>query len=176
MEEPRKSELKRHVGKVRGFNRFYTKQIGLLNEGLYGSRFSLSEMRVLQEIWRQKQTTATAVRGELGLDAGYLSRMLQRFEKQRLIRRTTSKSDGRQSLISLTAPGRKAFLPLEARANTDVAAMLKGLSPEKQARLVKAMSEVQEILSDRDDVLSRRSEESPQPAIAVVRSAGARRA
>jgi len=145
------SDFRACVGKVRAFNRFYTKQIGLLNEGLYGSRFSLTEVRVLQEVWRRKQTTATAIRKELALDAGYLSRMLQRFEKQRLIRRNPSKLDKRQSLVSLTAHGHRTFLPLEIRARAETAALLKKISPLKQERLVRAMREVQEIVGGTDE-------------------------
>jgi len=150
MSKLRESDLNRLVERVRGFNRFYTRQIGLLNEGLYGSRFSLTEVRVLFEICHGKETTATALRGELGLDAGYLSRMLQRFEKERLINRRPSNIDGRQNLVSLTAQGRKAFAPLDARADAEIALMLKKLTVLKQERLVEAMNAVQEILSDRE--------------------------
>jgi DNA-binding MarR family transcriptional regulator/N-acetylglutamate synthase-like GNAT family acetyltransferase len=150
MEKLRNRGLGSLVERVRGFNRFYTRQIGLLNEGVYGSRFSLTEVRVLFELDRRKETTATALRGELGLDAGYLSRMLQRFERERLANRRLSKLDGRQSLVSLTALGRKAFTPLDGRAGTEVAAMLNKLSVPEQQRLAEAMSTVQEILSDRE--------------------------
>jgi len=143
-------ELEALVKRVRAFNRFYTRQIGLLNEGLYGSRFSLTEVRVLFEIWRRNETTATVVLGELGLDAGYLSRMLRRFEQARLIHRRRSKADGRQNLISLTARGLKAFLPLEAHADADVGQMLKGLSAMQHKTLVRAMAAVQGLLSRRD--------------------------
>ncbi len=141
-------DLKKFVARVRAFNRFYTRHIGLLNEGLYGSRFSLTEVRVLREIWRRKETTATDLRGELGLDAGYLSRMLRNFEKHRLVRRRPSSLDGRQSLVSLAAQGRRAFIPLEARASAEVAAMLRHLSGIKQERLIGALNTAQEILSD----------------------------
>jgi len=144
----RESDLRTFVARVRGFNRFYTRQIGLLNEGLYGSRFSLTEVRVLREIWRRRETTATDLRGELGLDAGYLSRMLRGFDKDRLVRRRPSNIDGRQSLVSLTAQGRRAFMPLEARASAEVASMLKQLSGLKQKRLVDALNTAQRILSN----------------------------
>lgn len=150
MYKQRVRELPSAVARVRAFNRFYTRQIGLLNEGLYCSRFSLTEVRVLFEIWRRKETTATVVLGELGLDAGYLSRMLQQFEKARLIRRRPSKTDGRQNQVSLTPRGLEAFLPLEAFANADVAHMLRKLTALQRRRLVQAMSAVQEVLSPRD--------------------------
>ena len=150
MASPRQSDMKNLVESVRGFNRFYTGQIGLLNEGLYGSRFSLTEVRVLFELDRRKETTATALRGELGLDSGYLSRMLQRFEKDRLVTRRPSNIDRRQSFLSLTARGRTAFTPLDARASAEVAAMLNKLRVPEQGRLVEAMSTVQKILSDRE--------------------------
>jgi DNA-binding MarR family transcriptional regulator len=146
MFKQRDRELPSAVARVRAFNRFYTRQIGLLNQGLYGSRFSLTEVRVLFEIWRRKETTATVVLAELGLDAGYLSRMLRHFEKARLIKRTRSKTDGRQNHVSLTARGLKAFLPLEARANADIAHMLRKLTALQRRRLIQAMSAVQGIL------------------------------
>jgi DNA-binding MarR family transcriptional regulator/N-acetylglutamate synthase-like GNAT family acetyltransferase len=146
----REGDLNKLVARVRGFNRFYTRQIGLLNEGLYGSRFSLTEVRVLFELCRRKETTATVLLGELGLDAGYLSRMLRRFEKERLINRKPSNIDGRQNLVSLTVQGRKAFTPLDASADSEIAMMLNKLTVMKQERLVEAMDAVQDILSDRE--------------------------
>jgi DNA-binding MarR family transcriptional regulator/N-acetylglutamate synthase-like GNAT family acetyltransferase len=144
------SEFGKRVDSVRSFNRFYTRQLGLLNERLYGSRFSLTEVRLLFELFHRKETTATLLCATLGLDAGYLSRILQRFEKGRLIKRKASETDGRQNLIALTPQGRKAFAPLDARASFEVAAMLNKLSVSRQRRLLDAMGVIQQVFSDRE--------------------------
>src|SRR5882757_1637459 len=109
------SSLEQRIATVRHFNRFYTQKIGVLNDGLLKSSFSLTEARLLYELAARDQLTATVLRKELGLDAGYLSRLLQRFEKNRLIVRRPSPEDGRQSLLSLTDRGHRAFAPLDTR-------------------------------------------------------------
>jgi DNA-binding MarR family transcriptional regulator/GNAT superfamily N-acetyltransferase len=144
------------VAAVRRFNRFYTQRIGLLREGWLDSPFSLSEARVLYEIGQRPGTTARAIGDDLGLDAGYLSRMLQRFHKDGLIDKQVSPTDGRQTLLSMTARGRKAFAPLEAHTRAQVGAMLERLAPSEQDRLVSAMGTVETLLapeSRRDFIL-----------------------
>ena len=132
---------------VRRFNRFYTRQIGVLDEGLLQSRFSLTEVRVMYELAHRKQPTATELARDLGLDPGYLSRMLDAFRRQGLIDKHRSRQDGRQTLLSLTEKGRRTFAPLNARANEDVAALLSKLSPAKQQHLLAAMNVIEEVLS-----------------------------
>jgi DNA-binding MarR family transcriptional regulator/GNAT superfamily N-acetyltransferase len=127
------------VDAVRRFNRFYTRHIGVLGEGLLKSPFSLTEVRVLYEIAHRKLPTATALCQELGLDPGYLSRILSKFEKCGLVSKSASQSDGRQSLLELTARGRKTFATLDARQSAEVASMLRALPPAGQSRLVQAM-------------------------------------
>ena len=134
------------VAAVRSFNRFYTRQIGLLDKGYLKSSFSLSEVRVLYELAHRNKPTATELGKDLGLDAGYLSRMLRSFEKRGLIKRQASERDGRQSHLSLTAKGRKAFAPLEARSHDEVAAMLNKLPAAEQNRLVAAMHTIAALL------------------------------
>ena len=136
------------VGAIRAFNRFYTRKIGVV-DGMASSPFALAEARVLYELAHREQATATDIRKELGLDAGYMSRILREFERRKLIRREQCKTDERQKLLSLTAKGRRAFTPLDARSNRDVAAMLEGLSPTERKQLVDAVQAVRRLLGDR---------------------------
>jgi DNA-binding MarR family transcriptional regulator/GNAT superfamily N-acetyltransferase len=131
---------------MRRFNRFYTRQIGLLEEGLLNSPFSLTEVRILYELAHRQQSTAAELCKELGLDAGYLSRILRKFEKTRLIGREPSPKDGRESLLSLTKKGRKIFQPLEARSTEQVSGMMGKLPHAKQDNLVRAMHMIESIL------------------------------
>jgi DNA-binding MarR family transcriptional regulator/GNAT superfamily N-acetyltransferase len=144
-------DVQRRVDAVRGFNRFYTKQIGVLHEGLLGSPYSLTEVRVLYELAHRERPTAAELGKELGLDSGYLSRLLRGFERQGLVTKARSKSDGRQSLLSLTAQGRKAFAPLNARSHDEVAAMLERLPPVEQERLIRAMRSIETSLGARPE-------------------------
>src|ERR1044072_5070935 len=105
---------------VRRFNRFYTRQIGILQEHIYRSQFSLTEVRVLYELAYQKNVTAGELCRELGLDRGFLSRMLRNFEVQGLITSTTSSMDRRRVFLSLTSKGRKVFAPLDRRSSAEI--------------------------------------------------------
>jgi len=134
---------------VRRFNRFWTRQIGVLREGYLESPFSLTEVRVLFELAYREETTASELGGELGLDAGYLSRLLGGFEKDGLIHKRPSQADGRRSLLRLTERGRETFAPLDARSRTDIGAMLGSLSVADQERLVGAMRSIEGLLSAR---------------------------
>jgi DNA-binding MarR family transcriptional regulator/GNAT superfamily N-acetyltransferase len=136
------------VAAVRRFNRFYTQRIGLLEESWANSRFSLTQARVLYELTRGDRTTAAELARELGLDPGYLSRILRRFKADRLIVTRRSERDRRQSVLSLTARGREQFAPLEARTNEQVSAMLAGLSASAQHRLCQAMRTIHGVLDD----------------------------
>jgi len=137
------------VDAIRRFNRFYTRKIGVLQEGFLGSAFSLTQGRVLYEIAHREKPTATAVGAELGLDPGYLSRILRGFKKDGLIRAERSDADGRETLLSLTARGRKAIATLDRRSNEDVTARLRGVSEADQQRLVAAMDSIESVLAPR---------------------------
>jgi DNA-binding MarR family transcriptional regulator/GNAT superfamily N-acetyltransferase len=139
----------RAIHAVRSFNRFYTRQIGVLNEHLLESDFSLTEMRVLYELAHRDGPTAVELCKELGLDPGYLSRMIQRFEKEGLLAKVKSETDGRQSVLSLTVRGRKTFAPFEARSGEQVAAILAKLGPSEQKRLVEAMGKIEGLLGSK---------------------------
>jgi DNA-binding MarR family transcriptional regulator/GNAT superfamily N-acetyltransferase len=138
--------LDSRIEAVRRFNRFYTRQIGLLQEGLLDSPFSLTEARVLYELAHRNQSTAAEIGSELGLDAGYMSRILRSFEKHKLIDKTSSITDRRRSLLTLTKHGRKVFEPLEARSKAQIAVMLEVLTPSNQQGLIGAMNIVQGLL------------------------------
>jgi DNA-binding MarR family transcriptional regulator/GNAT superfamily N-acetyltransferase len=131
---------------IRRFNRFYTRQIGLLNEDLLNSPFSLTEVRTLYELAHRERPTAVELRNELGLDAGYLSRILRKFEKQRLIERKISRHDARQSLLRLTEQGRKVFKPLDARSTEQVRAIIGTLPHIQRTELIRAMDTIESIL------------------------------
>lgn len=140
------SQIEKSVEVVRGFNRFYTNAIGVLREGHLDSPFSLSEVRVLYELARREGTTAAELAADLRLDAGYLSRMLQGFQRRGLIDRRPSESDGRRSLLSLTAKGRKTFAPLDAKAREEIRALLSPLSAADRGRLLESMTTIQRLL------------------------------
>jgi DNA-binding MarR family transcriptional regulator/N-acetylglutamate synthase-like GNAT family acetyltransferase len=135
-----------HVDEVRRFNRFYTRQIGVLREKLYSSPFSLTEVRVLYELANREQLTATDLGKDLGLDRGYLSRMLRGFEQRGWINRTASRHDARQNFLKLTAKGRSAFAPLNARSEQEVTSQLREISPSQQHHLVRAMQTIERLL------------------------------
>ena len=134
------------VAAVRRFNRSYTRVIGALQEGLLRSDFSLAEARVLYELAQRDDLTATELGRELELDPGYLSRILQRFERGGLLAREPSPADRRQTLLSLTEAGRDAFAPLDARSREEVAALLARLPDLAQASLVSAMGSIEILL------------------------------
>ena len=137
------------VAAVRRFSRFCTRQTGVLHEGLLGSQLSLAEARITCELAQRTNMTATELASELSLDAGYLSRLLRGLQQRDLIQRRRSETDGRQSLISLTAPGRELFAAINARSYNEISAMLAKLSITKQHRLVKAMGAVEDLLGPR---------------------------
>lgn len=138
--------LPEHIAAVRRFSRFYTRIIGALQEGLLQSRFTLTEARVLYELTQQTSITATDLGRQLGLDAGYLSRILQRFEREGLVTRTPLEADRRQSLLALTSAGEDAFAPIGAQSREEVGTLLAALPPHGQADLVAAMGRIEMLL------------------------------
>lgn len=148
-------ETQQKIDAVRRFNRFYTRQIGTLTDGYAHSTFSLAEARVLYELAQREQSTATEIAELLGLDAGYLSRILRTFEQKGLITRKPSKEDARQILLKLTTSGRREFSQVNAATNREIGSLLQPLAPEEQQRVVSAMQTVESLLGPKA--------ESPQP-------------
>ena len=136
------------VAAVRAFNRFYTNVIGLLRGGYLDSHYSLTEVRVLFELSRQEETEAAGLRRSLGIDAGYLSRILARFDAEKLTVRQRSAADGRRQVIRLTKAGRSAFAELDALQTDQTAGLLARLGEPERRQLVEAMRVVRRVLSD----------------------------
>jgi DNA-binding MarR family transcriptional regulator/GNAT superfamily N-acetyltransferase len=138
--------LEDRIAAVRRFSRHYTRVIGVLQEGLLQSAFSLTEARVLYELAHRPGLTATTLGRELGVDPGYLSRILAGFADRGLLERRADTADRRQLTLRLTAVGEAAFAPLDARSRAEVAALLAGLSEPAQRELVSAMSRIETLL------------------------------
>lgn len=134
------------IQSIRRFQRFYTKQIGLLNRKLFDGPFSLTEVRVLYEIHYREKPTAAQIARDLNLDAGYLSRILRQFERNGVLKKTQGTIDTRQNYLSLTTQGKESLAALEARQNKEIQSQLKGLSSLKQSQLLKAMNSIEELL------------------------------
>jgi|SRR6185437_2524899 len=143
-----KVALEQRVQAVRQFSRFYTRQLGVLNEKLLGSKYSLTEVRVLFELAHRTDCTARQIGQDLGLDAGYLSRILNRFARVRLVTRERSKIDRRNIQLRLTAKGRSVFQSLDRQSSAQVAEMLKELSEPIQEKLVGALRRAEESFID----------------------------
>jgi DNA-binding MarR family transcriptional regulator/GNAT superfamily N-acetyltransferase len=140
------SSFEQRVGAVRRFARFYTRRIGLLEEGLLESPFSLSQARVLYELAQQREATATALVSALDIDHGYLSRILRGFEERDLVVRRRDRNDGRQIVVSLTTKGHKAFAALDHRSQRETGGLLKHLDETDQLRVVTAMDTIERLI------------------------------
>jgi DNA-binding MarR family transcriptional regulator/GNAT superfamily N-acetyltransferase len=147
------------VQAVRRFNRYYTRVLGVLDEGLNQTPYSLTEARVLFELSQHDSVEVTALRTDLGLDAGYLSRLLARFEKDGLVSRGRSETDGRRQLVGLTDAGRQVMAVLNERSDEQIGSLLAPLSDEEQTELVRAM-----------DVIRGRLSGKPQDRTVVLRA------
>lgn len=133
---------------VRRFNRFYTRQIGVLHEHLLESEFSLTEVRILYELAHRKGITASDLCRELGLNAGYVSRVIAGFENKGLLFKTRSTTDARVAQLQLTEKGQAAFRPLNEASRREVGAMLERLAEPAQLQLVDAMAQIQALLGE----------------------------
>lgn len=145
--------FEQRVGAVRRFTRFYTRRIGLLDEGLLKTQFSLTQGRVLYELAQRREATATSLAAALAIDHGYLSRILRSFEERDLIVRRRDQNDGRQVVLSLTTKGRKTFGSLDQRSQQQTGSMLGHLREIEQKQVVAAMDTIERLI-DRDGAAS----------------------
>jgi len=148
------------VKAIRQFNRFYTRRIGALDPYL-GSPMSLTDVRVLYELAHRETAVASEIGRDLGLDAGYMSRILRRFESEGWLTREPHPRDARQSVLHLTEAGHAAFAPLQQKSREEAAALLESLAPAQRQQLVQAMSTMQSLL-DPDAA-------PPKPQAAILR-------
>lgn len=133
---------------VRRFNRFYTRQIGVLQEHLLQTEFSLTEMRILYELGHRADLTSADLCQALGLNAGYLSRIISGFEKKGLIAKSRSATDARAQHLQITEAGKAVLGPLEQASRDEVVAMLQRLPEPQQEQLIEAMTRVQVLLGE----------------------------
>ncbi|HEX8742101.1 MAG TPA: helix-turn-helix domain-containing GNAT family N-acetyltransferase [Thermoleophilaceae bacterium] len=138
------------VAAVRAFNRFYTNVAGLLREGLLGTDLTLTEARLVFDLAQREQTEVADLRRTLGLDAGYLSRLIGRLEQRGLLRRARSEADARRQVLSLTVRGRRRFEQLDARSAREVRTLLAPLGEADRRRLVGAMDAIRAVLEPPD--------------------------
>jgi len=168
-------DSEQEVAAVRAFNRFYTRKLGVLDQQLLKSPFSLSEARVLYELAHRQDPSAKEIGAELGLDAGYLSRIVQNFDEGGLISREPLPSDRRQYRLAMTAKGRQTFAKLDRSMHDEVAAMLATLPHDGKARLIGAMAEIERLLGESGGLPSPATLREPRPGDMgwVVQSHGA---
>jgi DNA-binding MarR family transcriptional regulator/N-acetylglutamate synthase-like GNAT family acetyltransferase len=144
---PARPSVEDRVGAVRAFNRFYTARIGVLGDGLLRTPHSLTEARVLYELGQREVTEVADLRREMGIDAGFLSRLLARLHRNGLVARERSTDDARRQRLRLTEEGSAAFAELDRRSADEVGAVLDALSEDDQRRLVGSMDAVREVLT-----------------------------
>jgi DNA-binding MarR family transcriptional regulator/N-acetylglutamate synthase-like GNAT family acetyltransferase len=144
------SDIEERISIVRNFNRLITRRIGALREGLLHSPYPLTESRILFEIAYRENPTASELRKELGLDAGYVSRIIGRLEEQGIIEKSRSEQDARHLILHLTPEGRKAFDLLNRRSHDEVAELLNELSETEQHRLIQAMQTIEALLDNKE--------------------------
>lgn len=155
--------LRGRVAAVRRFNRFYTRRIGVLNEAVFGSKFSLGEMRLMWELGHQDGASASTLQEYLGVDPASVSRILRTFRERGWVEATPAEHDARIRHLELTARGRKVLVPLELAANTEVRGALADLSAGQQERLLDAMRTIEELLAEGRDPIGAYGLRDPQP-------------
>ena len=134
------------IREIRTFNRYYTNIIGVVDQHILNSAYSLTEVRILFEIYHNLNSSARLIKNFLQVDEGYLSRTLDKLVKQGLILRKQSKNDGRSFILSLTKKGEKEFLTLNERSEAAIELMIKHLSLDELSELVSIICRIQELL------------------------------
>jgi DNA-binding MarR family transcriptional regulator/GNAT superfamily N-acetyltransferase len=134
------------IAAIRGFSRFYTRKLGIIEPKLLHSPFTLQEARIMYEIAHRRACTATDLTRDLGLDPGFLSRTLQALQRRQIVTRKASKDDGRVNELSLTARGRTAQAELERRSREEVGSLLASLDDTQRAAVVRAMTTIEQTL------------------------------
>jgi DNA-binding MarR family transcriptional regulator/GNAT superfamily N-acetyltransferase len=145
--------IEQRVGAIRRFNRFYTRRIGVLQDNFLNSSFSLAEGRVLYELAHRERPTATELAGALGLDHGYLSRILRSFSERGLVTKVPAPNDRRQSLLALTVKGRLAFGRIDQRSQEQIAEMIEKLPLTEQERMIAAMHAIECALGETPEAM-----------------------
>lgn len=140
-------ESKQYIEKIRKFNRFYANILGKIDQEIYNQPFSLSEARVITEIHMRNGCTATEVRETLGIDRGYMSRMIQRFEDEKIIIKKQSTDDKRQYLLFLTNQGKEIYTHLVEEASRGVRKMVQQISKPTLSKLITSMESIESIFS-----------------------------
>src|SRR5258706_16426268 len=138
---------RKHIAEIRAFNRFYTSIIGLLDQHILESRYSLPEVRILYELYYSDQLTASDITGSLRIDKGYLSRMLLRFQKKKLVSKKWSAQDGRAAHLSLTEKGKMEFEALNEASNRQIKKILDKTTVPDCNKLVRHMTGIMTIIS-----------------------------
>ncbi|SAL26845.1 MarR family transcriptional regulator [Caballeronia peredens] len=141
------SDPSRAVEAVRRFNRFYARHTGALHERLHKSSLSLTEVRILHELGQHRASTAADLSRNLGLDTGYLSRLINNFQKLGLVERRRNESDGRAHLLSITQEAKEKVDEIDLHVSAEAAALLKKLSASEIEQLCTAMADVERLLS-----------------------------
>ncbi|MEH6545876.1 MAG: helix-turn-helix domain-containing GNAT family N-acetyltransferase [Sneathiella sp.] len=136
------------IDAIRHFNRFYTRHVGALNESLLNSDFTLTEMRILYELYAGESLTAAMLKKDLSLDAAYLSRIIKKFKTKKLITTKPSTLDRRKTILSLTNLGRATFIPFLKSSQQEVDTILSGLSDQQRKELLRSMRSILTILGD----------------------------
>lgn len=140
-------KLQKEIGSVRSFNRYYTNVLGLLDQYMLGSEFSLSEVRVLHEIEKTEDCTAKKLAAILCMDPGYLSRILKRFAKYGLVEKKQSPEDGRSQYLRVTQSGKEKMVALNVRSDEQIGSLIQPLSEGDRSRLVQSMAAIENILA-----------------------------
>lgn len=147
-------KLAYQIERIRAFNRFYSQLMGALGQQVYNSTLSMTEARVLYELYHRKNATARDLCSLIEIDAGYLSRILQKFEDDDILTKTLSREDARQREIGLTAKGKKAYLLWSEKANAMIADRIQHILPNDMQRMIEAMAVIQEVFSNSAHVVS----------------------